>query len=114
VAVIVSVGGVIDYCFASDTLEQAPRYRRLRKGSALPPHSLTANFNRNPENIAGAAQAEGYSQLNDWFEDTSVGIEMKEDVVGLGSYGKTLTVLFTEEALPDEEDRDNGDDVDDD
>jgi hypothetical protein len=29
---------------------------------------------------------------------------MNEDVVGLGNYGKTLTVLFTEEIIDDEED----------
>ena len=29
---------------------------------------------------------------------------MNEDVVGLGSYGKTLTVLFTDDVLDDEED----------
>jgi len=28
---------------------------------------------------------------------------MQEDVVGLGSYGKVLTVLFTDAALGDEE-----------
>ena len=29
---------------------------------------------------------------------------MKEDVVGLGSYGKTLTVLFTDEVIDEEDD----------
>jgi len=38
---------------------------------------------------------------------------MNEDVVGLGSYGKTLTVLYTDQAISDddtenEEEDDNG------
>jgi hypothetical protein len=41
--------------------------------------------------------------LDDWFDDAPE-IEMKEDVVGLGSYGRTLTVLFTSEAIDVEED----------
>ena len=45
--------------------------------------------------------------LDDWL-DGAPRMEMKEDVVGLGHYGKTLTVLFTDEAVepddPEEED----------
>ena len=33
--------------------------------------------------------------------------EMQEDVVGLGSYGRVLTVLFSDEAMPDESDEDD-------
>lgn len=34
-------------------------------------------------------------------------VEMKEDIVGLGTYGKTLTVLFTDEAIEDDESEDD-------
>ena len=44
--------------------------------------------------------------LDEWL-DGAPRIEMKEDVVGLGHYGKSLTVLFSEEPIeqedPDEE-----------
>ena len=44
--------------------------------------------------------------LDEWLEGAPR-VEMKEDVVGLGHYGKTLTVLFTDEDIesndPDEE-----------
>jgi hypothetical protein len=49
------------------------------------------------------------SLLSDWF-DGPHDIEMNEDVVGLGRYGRTLTVLFTSEVLPDEDDRFDEDD----
>lgn len=48
-------------------------------------------------------RAEGSSYLDDWF-DGAPQVEVNEDVVGLGSYGKTLTVLFTDEDLEDEDD----------
>ncbi len=43
--------------------------------------------------------------LDEWLEGAPR-LEMKEDVIGLGHYGKSLTVLFTEEPIesadPDE------------
>jgi hypothetical protein len=50
----------------------------------------------------------GYSSLEDWI-DGAPSIEMKEDAVGLGRYGKVLTVLFSEEPLPDDDDLDDED-----
>jgi hypothetical protein len=47
--------------------------------------------------------------LNDWFENAP-DVEIKEDVVGLGHYGKTLTVLFTEELLTEEEEHEHEED----
>jgi Zn-dependent peptidase ImmA (M78 family) len=111
VAVIVSRGNSIDYCFMSAAMEEIRGLRFLGKGTVLPPNSLTASFNRDEANIAGGLQEGGYSTLADWFDGVSSGIEMKEDVVGLGTYGRTLTVLFSDEALPDDED--DGDDDDD-
>ncbi len=38
-----------------------------------------------------------------WF-DGAPDIEMNEDVVGLGAYGRTLTVLHTDQATGDDDD----------
>jgi Zn-dependent peptidase ImmA (M78 family) len=110
-AVIMSDGDVIDYCFISDALLQVPKLRSLRKGSALPPRSETAKFNRAKSNITSGRQASAYTSLDEWFDEAPE-IEMKEDVVGLGSYGKTLTVLFTQEAIEVNDDQDSDDDDD--
>lgn len=111
VAVIVSHGKAIDYCFLSSAMEEIRGIRFLGKGAVLPPSSLTASFNRDEANIAEGLQEGGYSTLDDWFDGVPSGIEMKEDVVGLGTYGRTLTVLFSDDALPDDDD--GGDDDDD-
>lgn len=47
------------------------------------------------------------TSLKTWFENAP-DIEMQEDVVGLGHYGKTLTVLFSNTAL-EEDDEDGAD-----
>ena len=70
----------------------------------IPARSATGKFNRHEANVTGCKQKGGWASLEDWFDDAPQ-VEMKEDVVGLGRYGRTLTVLFTAEAIGgDEED----------
>ncbi len=108
-AVIVSSGNRVEYCFLSQRLKDLKGLQWLRKGDLIAPRSTTAEFNKHPANVSDAKQAEGCCCLDDWF-DGAPQIEMNEDVVGLGNYGKTLTVLFTDEDLEDEDDYDDEDD----
>ncbi|MBK7878886.1 MAG: ImmA/IrrE family metallo-endopeptidase [Planctomycetes bacterium] len=108
VAVIVSKGQTVEYCFMSDAITTRRGLSWLRKGSPVPRRTVTADFNRTASNITGAVEKEGTSMLSDWF-DGAPDTEMNEDVVGLGRYDRTLTVLFTDEAL-DEEGEETGDD----
>lgn len=98
VAVIVSSGDCVDYCFLSNPLSEVEGVRRIAKRAPLPRNSCTAQFNHEAGNISRAARDASWASLDDWFEDAPE-TEMKEDVVGLGSYGKTLTVLFTDDAI---------------
>lgn len=107
VAVVVSRGSKIEYCFLSDALRDIKELAWIRKGTSLPRQSETYAFNSNPENVAKAREAEAWTSLDLWFDDAPE-IEMKEDVVGLGAYERTLTVLFADE-LPEPEDEDSDD-----
>jgi Zn-dependent peptidase ImmA (M78 family) len=106
-AMVVSTGLHIDYCFMSDALKDFQGIDWIRKGQALPQSSPTFLFNRDPQRIARAERADGTSDIQDWFGGNR-SIEICEDVIGLGSYGKTLTVLYGFQ-LPDE-DEDEEDD----
>lgn len=103
VAIIVSTGERIDYCFMSDSIRELKGITWIRKGDAVPGGTSTAEFNDDPDNISEARTVEGASYLDEWF-DGAPQVEMNEDVIGLGSYGKTLTILFTDESLEDEDD----------
>ncbi len=103
VAVIVSSGNRVEYCFLSERLKDVKGLEWLKKGDLIAPSSTTAGFNKNPANVNEARQDDGCCSLDDWF-DGAPQVEMNEDVVGLGSYGKTLTVLFSEDGIEDEED----------
>jgi len=108
VAVVVSSGNKVGFCALSQALRDVKGVRPLAKGSLMPPRSTTVKFNRDEANVAGCREEGGWSSLDDWFDDAPE-VEMKEDVVGLGHYGKTLTVLFTAEAIGSDED-DEGED----
>lgn len=107
VAVIVSNHEVVDFCWLSPVLQELRGVTWMRHGNPIPAGSTTARFNKDPLNIANGVRREGGSMLVEWL-DGAPRIEMKEDVVGLGHYGKTLTVLFTDAEVesedPDEED----------
>lgn len=102
VAVIVSTGQNIDYCFMSDTIRDLDGISWIKKVTPLSSNTTTSEFNRNQANVEDGCRVEGCSNLDDWF-DGAPNFEVSEDVVGLGSYGKTLTVLFTDEELEDED-----------
>jgi Zn-dependent peptidase ImmA (M78 family) len=106
VAVIMSSYNRINWCFISRALASVKGLRWPRKDSPLPPNTTTASFNRDQTNVLSDKQVEAWTRLDNWFDDAPP-VEMKEDVVGLGNYRKTLTVLFTEDPITVDDDDDN-------
>ena len=100
VAVIRSGAGTIDYAVMSSSLMDFPGLDWIRKRTPLPSGSVTADFNADAENITRGRRVEGRGYLQDWFNGQHRQ-EIVEEVVGLGSYGKALTVLTGMES-PDE------------
>jgi len=102
VAVIRSAGRTIDYAFMSAALMDFPELEWIRKGTPLATTTVTYRFNGNAEHVRKAARDHGASTLQDWFGGPHRQ-EVVEEVAGLGSYGKTLTILTGMEP-PDEGD----------
>jgi len=102
VAVVMSEGKTVHWCFMSECLKSIPELQWIRKGSLIPPRTHTASYNKQSENILNNVRQEGWSSLDLWFEDAPH-VEMREDIVGLGTYGRTLTILYTTEAIDVEE-----------
>ncbi len=102
VAIIISKNDRIHYCFMSEAIKELKGIGWIKKGDLIPKSSKTYDFNSDINNITSSRVAESITTLDDWFEGAPA-VEMNEDVVGLGSYGKTLTVLFTNEALENED-----------
>ena len=92
VAIVVSVGSEIQYCFMSDALKDVKGLDWIRRGDRLSPDTATYTFNETPERIRRAERHQEDSDLQDWF-GSDLSLSVTEEVIGLGSYGKTLTVL---------------------
>jgi len=108
-AIVVSEGQIINYCFMSDEMKEIKDLSWIKKGSKLDSNTVTSNFNRSKNNILNGNRAEGETTLLDWF-GSNLPYELNEEVVGLGVYGKSLTVL-TLDSLPDQEELDEEDEM---
>lgn len=104
-AIVVSVGNRIDHCFMSDALKNLGGIDWLRKREAVPRGTPTFAFNQDSENVRRTVRIEETSNLQEWFGGRR-SLEISEDVIGLGGYGKTLTVLY-DIAVPDPEDEED-------
>ena len=108
IAVVVTAGGTVDYCFMSKSLQDFDGLEWLRKGQPLPAGVETDIFNRDPDNILRARRSHEDTDLRDWFGGPR-SMPGTEETIGLGRYGKTLTVLSSNvfaDDEPDEEDED--------
>jgi hypothetical protein len=112
-AVILCSGNQVEWSFISPELKKCRGVYILEKKSPIPSDSVTNRYVRDGKNVLAGDRLEGFSSLQTWFE-RAPDVEFQEDVVGLGHYGKTLTVLFTEEALNDEDENEEDEDSDND
>jgi IrrE N-terminal-like domain len=113
VAVIVSTANMIDFCFLSDTMKTLPQLTWLRKGSSVPKGTITARFNVDPGNVLRGERSEDEIDVLDWLGGTRSAI-VTEEVIGLGQYGKTLTILSSErigQETEEDDDEESDDDL---
>jgi Zn-dependent peptidase ImmA (M78 family) len=107
-AIIVSEGERVCYAFTSDGFKNLGNLKFLPKGTPLP-DSGTRQFNSNLLNVQNAGTRCTETDLHSWFEG-SRSIKLDEEILGLGAYGLTLTVLSSE-ALPEISEQDEDEDA---
>lgn len=105
IAIIVSSNHTIDYCFMSASLRSYKGLRWPRKGLALPRTSTTLALRNRPGAVDNAESDAGEGDTSIWF-DSDKEIELTEEVIGLGEYGRTLTVLTVDDEDGDDEEDD--------
>ncbi len=82
--------------------EVIARLSWIRKGTAVPVGTATATLNRDRSRVLAAERAAEEVSSVDWLGGTR-SVTLAEEVIGLGAYGKTLTVLSSRSlALVDE------------
>jgi len=98
-AVIVSQGENVCYGFLSESFKTLGGRKFLRKGDPLPA-SATREFNADGANVRSGKSSCSPTDLSCWFQGPS-SVSLDEEIVGLGSYGLTLTVLSSD-TLPED------------
>jgi len=113
VAVIVSHAGAVEFMTASTSFKELRGLDWLRKRDSLPPNVPSARFSSQLEWIRAGEIAEEGGRLAWWFPGIA-DRDVEEDVVGLGSYERLLTVLVTDEidSEDDAEEEDQDDYID--
>ena len=108
VAVVVSAGAVINYCRLSSTMKLLPEITWPKKGDPVPRGTATSRLNADPSLVARADRVEADIDIMDWLGG-SRSVRGTEEVIGLGSYGKTLTVLTCPSLVDETYQEDKGD-----
>ena len=98
-AVVCSEQGKIHFAVMSPGLKQSRDLTWIKRGAGVPSQSLTASFNKDESNVRYGRRVSGQSDLADWFH-TDQSHALNEEVCGLGAYGRSLTVLWTD-SLPE-------------
>ena len=104
VAVVMSTGQHVDFCRMSESLKDKGCFDWIRKSSPVPENTATFHFNSNPDRVVQADRETAEIDIVQWLGG-SRSLTATEEVIGLGRYGKTLTVLTCpdfEEALEEE------------
>jgi hypothetical protein len=109
VAIIISTGPVIDFCILSNTIKSLPQLTWLRKGMPIPRGTATAQLNANSARVADSDRCDAEIDIMDWLGGAR-SARATEQVVGLGKYGKTLTVLTCPSVQDETYQEDDGDD----
>ena len=105
VGVVVTQGEEVSYGFFSESFKRLGKRVFLRKGDRIPNDVETLVFNRSPSNVTDRKSVTSETTLGAWFNNGS-DIVLDEEIIGLGRYGYTLTILSSEALLTDEDERD--------
>ncbi len=100
VAVVVSEGPMLCYAFLSDGLKEFRDIQWPRRNSPLP-SVPTAEFNRDSSNVIDRRQADHDTPMGDWFGGDHSAV-FSEEIIGLGRYGRTLTILTSDLSVEEE------------
>jgi len=102
-AIIVSTNGIIDYCFDSNLRREIGWPSPLKRGTRVSKNSATDRLANDANSVVQATEDSDSGSASDWFFGAEAKTSLIEEAVGLGSYGKVLTLLTLEELDEDDQ-----------
>ena len=102
VASILSREGQIEWAAFSARIREHGWSWGLRKRDLVPPNTATSRLGGGPAGRLIGVTGSDSGLACEWFEGAPPDLELEEDVAGLGSFGRLLTILLIPD-LPDPE-----------
>lgn len=99
IGIVLSEGKLVRYSSFSDEFTEIAR-SRLKRGEYLPKSSCTARLNSDRDAVFSGESVEDEISADEWFAGLKGTI--REEAIGLGNYGKTLTLLVLDSEDDDE------------
>jgi hypothetical protein len=93
----------------SDTMKSLPKLDWIRKGTPLPSGTATAALAADTDRVVGGDRAVDEVDVRDWLGGTTRAT-VSEEALGLGSYGRVLTVLTSGTIGQEDESDEDADD----
>jgi len=90
--VILSTDGIINFCKVSEKIRFMKNKEIPQKGHPIPKNTATYSLAKNRARVLQRERDSMVSDLSDWIE-TERSKEAFEEVIGLGRYGRVLTVI---------------------
>lgn len=110
VVVILSKNREIEWITRSQRADEATFIRfHAAKETWSPPGSATRQLAEDPDAVRAALQASTAGYLSEWFPRAPEDLRVEVDAIGLGSYGRVLSLLMCPD-LPDPDDLYTGED----
>lgn len=106
VTIVISSGSLVEYSFSSPAMYKIKGYTHLRKGVAIPRNTLTYSFNQARNKIERSERECNDIDLMHWF-NTDREINANEEIIGLGTYNKTLTIITANTIEDNDEETDD-------
>lgn len=100
VVVLMSHRGTVEWPSIGSALRSYPWARSKMKGEQAPRRSCTRRLAENPGAVLDGAEMGQDSLLCEWLPGAPSWVEVQEEAIGLGTYGRVLTILRPKR-LPD-------------
>lgn len=110
VAVLTSIDGVLEVCAISEAMKPHARRGWLRRGDPVPADTYSSRLASDKTRVRHADRDAGPVDIAAWY-DCEAPVQGREEVIGLGSYGRVLTVLTCDpvEEAEDDDTREEAD-----
>ncbi|MES2672414.1 MAG: ImmA/IrrE family metallo-endopeptidase [Pseudomonadota bacterium] len=107
IGIVQSYQGKVEFCAAYPMQAHVGWARPLARSAKVPTESATSRLSQNLGAIMRSGEDSDSGDASDWFPGADSNASLIEEVIGLGKFGRTLTILTLDPDMPDKESEDN-------